>query len=393
MKDQTLPEGWKLVKFGEIATNISKRVEPSETELEIYIGLEHLDPDSLKIKRHGVPNDVKGQKLLVEKDQIIFGKRRAYQRKLAIAEQDCICSAHAMVLEENENEVIPVFLAFFMQSDLFMNRAVAISEGSLSPTIKWKILAEQTFKFPNKDTQVVLLDLFQKIESLLNVSIASLEKAKKLKSALLHKLFIENEFSFSIEYKKIADICEYVGRGASPNYSEKETDFVAINQKCIREGSVTVKDSRFHVPSKKLKPTSILCSNDILINSTGTGTLGRAGLWVAPDNKTYFIDTHVTRLSFKKDSQLPLFLLEYFNTSYFQRQLYSECVTGSTNQIELSKTQLNELRVPILDGNELTRAIELISNLNNTLIVAQEKIDSISLLKKSVQQEYWSHNV
>ena len=68
-------------------------------------------------------------------------------------------------------------------------------------------------------------------------------------------------------------------------------------------------------------------------------------------------------------------------------------MTGSTNQIELSKTQLNELRVPILDGNELTRAIELISNLNNTLIVAQEKIDSISLLKKSVQQEYWSHNV
>jgi hypothetical protein len=45
-----------MVKFGDIAKHISKRVEPSETNLDIYVGLEHLDPDSLKIKRHGVPS-------------------------------------------------------------------------------------------------------------------------------------------------------------------------------------------------------------------------------------------------------------------------------------------------------------------------------------------------
>ncbi|MBJ5740386.1 restriction endonuclease subunit S, partial [Salmonella enterica subsp. enterica serovar Agona] len=136
MTEQQLPEGWQMVKFGDIAKHISKRVEPSETDLKIYVGLEHLDPDSLKIKRHGVPADVEGQKLLVKKGQIIFGKRRAYQRKVAVADWDCICSAHAMVLEENSKMVIPGFLPFFMQSDIFMNRAVAISEGSLSPTIK-----------------------------------------------------------------------------------------------------------------------------------------------------------------------------------------------------------------------------------------------------------------
>lgn len=90
---------YQEVKFGEIAKHISKRVEPSETTLEVYVGLEHLDPDSLKITRHGVPSDVAGQKLLVKKGQIIFGKRRAYQRKVAVADWDCICSAHAMVLE------------------------------------------------------------------------------------------------------------------------------------------------------------------------------------------------------------------------------------------------------------------------------------------------------
>lgn len=46
MTEQQLPEGWQMVKFGDIAKHISKRVEPSETDLEIYVGLEHLDPDS-----------------------------------------------------------------------------------------------------------------------------------------------------------------------------------------------------------------------------------------------------------------------------------------------------------------------------------------------------------
>ncbi|MGI9832834.1 restriction endonuclease subunit S [Vibrio vulnificus] len=164
MSDQQLPEGWQMVKFGDIAKHISKRVEPTETDLEIYVGLEHLDPDSLKIKRHGVPSDVAGQKLLVKKGQIIFGKRRAYQRKVAVADWDCICSAHAMVLEANSENVIPEFLPFFMQSNLFMSRAVAISEGSLSPTIKWKALEQQQFFIPEESEQRKILKTLQKIE-------------------------------------------------------------------------------------------------------------------------------------------------------------------------------------------------------------------------------------
>ena len=164
MNPKQLPDGWRIMKFGEMATHISKRVEPSETDLAIYVGLEHLDPDSLRIKRHGVPGDVAGQKLLVKKGQIIFGKRRAYQRKLGVADWDCICSAHAMVLEANPETVLAEFLPFFMQSDVFMSRAIAISEGSLSPTIKWKVLCEQKFIFPDKSVQKKLLPLLRSTE-------------------------------------------------------------------------------------------------------------------------------------------------------------------------------------------------------------------------------------
>ncbi|WP_404357084.1 restriction endonuclease subunit S [Methylotuvimicrobium sp. KM1] len=164
MSETQLPEGWRMVKFGDMAKHISKRVEPSETNLNIYVGLEHLDPDSLRIKRHGVPSDVEGQKLLVKKGQIIFGKRRAYQRKLGVADWDCICSAHAMVLEAKPETVLPEFLPFFMQSDAFMNRAIAISEGSLSPTIKWKALENQVFAMPDITIQLSIIRIFNKIE-------------------------------------------------------------------------------------------------------------------------------------------------------------------------------------------------------------------------------------
>ncbi len=161
-----LKKGWQIVKFDEIAKNISKRVNPSETDLEVYVGLEHLDPQSLRITRHGVPSDVKGQKLRVRPGQIIFGKRRAYQKKIAVADFDGICSAHAMVLEAIPGKIIPELLSFFMQSDMFMDRAVAISEGSLSPTIKWKTLAIQKFPLPPIERQKEILEVLEKVEEI-----------------------------------------------------------------------------------------------------------------------------------------------------------------------------------------------------------------------------------
>jgi len=139
---------WKTYKFGDIASSISERAEPKETKLDIYVGLEHLDPDCIHIKRKGHPSDVKGTKLRVYPGDIIFGKRRAYQRKAAIVDFNGICSAHAMVVRANPEVILPELMPFFIHSDVFMHRAVDVSEGSLSPTIKWKILAEQQFRMP-----------------------------------------------------------------------------------------------------------------------------------------------------------------------------------------------------------------------------------------------------
>lgn len=153
MKGSQLKPGWKMVKFGDIAQNVAVRVDPADAKTDVYVGLEHLDPSTLHLRQWGHPSDVTGQKLSFKKDDVIFGRRRAYQRKLAVAEFDGICSAHAMVVRAKPKMILPEFFPFFLQSDMFMERAIEISVGSLSPTINWKTLKVQEFPLPPLDEQ------------------------------------------------------------------------------------------------------------------------------------------------------------------------------------------------------------------------------------------------
>lgn len=178
---------FEKLRFEKIAFQISEREEPKQTTLQTYVGLEHLEPDNLVIERTGKPSDVIGTKLKIYKGDIIFGKRRAYQRKVAISHFDGIASAHSMILRANEKMIEKDFLPFFMQSDEFMNRAVQISEGSLSPTIKWKTLAQQEFTLPKKEKQKELVALFKQFDT----TIQHLKQQKATLRLLKQKLLNE----------------------------------------------------------------------------------------------------------------------------------------------------------------------------------------------------------
>lgn len=197
--------GWTRVRFDQIATQINDRVDnPAEAGVERYVGLEHLDPDSLRIRRWGEPTDVESTKLRFQPGDIIFGKRRVYQRKVAVADFEGICSAHAMVLRGKTGAVLPEFLPFFMQSDLFMERALSISVGSLSPTINWTALAAEEFMLPAIQEQARLVE--------------ALSAADKLAEAQ-HDLLIRSEFVFNALLK------ERIGRGFKPaDYQGWEED-------------------------------------------------------------------------------------------------------------------------------------------------------------------------
>ena len=189
MDSGTLKPGWTRVAFGEMAACVNDRIDtPAEAGVEHYVGLEHLDPDSLAIRRWGSPSDVSATKLRFRKGDIIFGRRRVYQRKVAVADFDGICSAHAMVLIAKPAVVASQFLPFFMQSDLFMERAKTISVGSLSPTINWKTLAKQEFALPPLDEQ-------RRIAEVLYAAEAAIESLRTLSVRIVETRFAHlNEF-------------------------------------------------------------------------------------------------------------------------------------------------------------------------------------------------------
>ena len=186
---------WKSLPFGAFAESVNERVEPANAAEEIYVGLDNLDSGNLHIRRWGKGSDVIGTKLRFRTGDIIFGRRRAYQRKLAIAEFEGICSAHAMVVRARPKMVSPEFLPFLMISDRFMKRAVEISVGSLSPTINWTTLKLEEFDLPPLDQQHRISEVLWAIDKVMEnwrSTKGDLTSAQvlKLKAMMLGKLAI-----------------------------------------------------------------------------------------------------------------------------------------------------------------------------------------------------------
>ncbi len=175
-------KNWSRLRFGDIVENVNERVEPSTAAEAIYVGLDDLDSGSLHIRRWGKGSDVIGTKLGFRKGDVIFGRRRAYQRKLAVAEVDGICSAHAMVARAKPKVILPEFLPFLMMSNKFMNRAVDISVGSLSPTINWTTLKLEEFDLPPLDQQRRIAEILwavDEVEQMQNKLVSAISVAQE----------------------------------------------------------------------------------------------------------------------------------------------------------------------------------------------------------------------
>lgn len=203
-------------RFEQIAINSTEKKKPVEEDRFTYLGLEHLDSGSLKVTRFGSEVAPIGEKLVMRKGDVLFGKRRAYQKKVAIAPFDGIFSAHGMVLRPNEDVIDPGFFPLFISSDYFLDAAIKISVGSLSPTINWRDLKVLEFELPNLETQRKLAAVLWSIND-------TMESYKKLISAtdeLVKSQFME-QFGDpranpkQLPVKPLGEVC-MVERGGSP---------------------------------------------------------------------------------------------------------------------------------------------------------------------------------
>jgi len=377
--------GWKTYRFEHIAKSISERVDPNNTDLKIYVGLEHLDAENIHIKRYGTPDDVDGQKLRCYPGDVIFGKRRAYQRKAALVDFDGFCSAHAMVLRANPTVIDPRLFPFFLHSDTFMHRAIDISVGSLSPTINWGTLKTQEFLLPPKDQQAKLAELLWAMDAVVEKEMRIIEKILVLENTL-HKDAIDYGYGSNSKalpnnwgFCKIKDI-SIIQAGATPLRENKHffdggtipwVKTLDLNSGSILKTEELITDLALKETSCKKRPI-----NTVLVAMYGGfNQIGRTGLLQieAATNQA------ISAIMVDESKINPKFLQHVLNAKI---GYWKTVAISSRKDPNITKSDVENFPIPL---PPLDKQLEIVKKINVILSIKQT-CKSKTTVSKSLQK-------
>ncbi len=170
MANKELKPGWRKVKFGDVVRQSKERADPETSGLERYIAGDHMDTDDLHLRRWGeIGSGYLGPAfhMRFKPGQVLYGSRRTYLRKVAVADFEGICANTTFVLESKDIEVLlPEFLPFLMQTDAFNDYSVKNSKGSVNPYINFSDLARFEFVLPPMIEQKRLVEFLGSIAAL-----------------------------------------------------------------------------------------------------------------------------------------------------------------------------------------------------------------------------------
>lgn len=349
-------------RFDQIAINSTEKKKPIEEDRFTYLGLEHLDSGSLKVTRFGSEVAPIGEKLMMHKGDVLFGKRRAYQKKVAIAPFDGIFSAHGMVLRPKEDVIDKDFFPLFISSDYFLDAAIKISVGSLSPTINWRDLKELEFELPDMDTQRKLAEVLWSIND-------TMEAYKRLISAtdeLVKSQFME-QFSMSQAESNgwsIVPVSSVVIKPLSGEWGQEDTAGTGV--KVLRTTNFT--DSGFidytevvrrSIELKKVEAKA-LRDGDILIEKSGgsdTKPVGRVVFY--QETSENFLFNNFTALLRPNTPKLnSRFLFTFLFVTYWNggTKLYENKTTGIHNLKLADYLDNTMIPIPPIEDQEVFAA-------------------------------------
>lgn len=332
-------------RFDQIALNSTEKKKPVEEDRFTYLGLEHLDSGSLKVSRYGSEVAPIGEKLVMRKGDVLFGKRRAYQKKVAIAPFDGIFSAHGMVLRPKEDVVDKDFFPLFISSDYFLDAAIKISVGSLSPTINWRDLKELEFELPDLESQ-------KRLASTLWAMNETMDSYKELIAAtdeLVKSQFIEwfGDFKTNPRGLPIVDIDDLFEVGSSKRVLQKDwksegipfyraREIVILSEKGYVDNELFITPKMYEEYAKRY---GIPVAGDIMV--TGVGTLGVCYL-VKEEDKFYYKDGN-TLCFHNKGKVNSRFILECYKMPFIREQIESNAggtTVGTYTIVNAKKTKV-----------------------------------------------------
>lgn len=381
----------QTVKFGDICREVKLTTkDPIADGYERYIGLEHLDSGSLKIKRWGmIAEDNPSFTRVFKKGHILFGKRRPYLKKAAIAEFDGICSGDIIVLEPKD-AIDPDMLPFITQSEGFWDWAVKTSSGSLSPRTKFKSLADYVLSQNLIGKQSAILPVLKAVKGCLSnndklsTSIEMVNKA--IDSNLIGEIFNASKVELGKLVLK-ADDGPFGSKLKTEHYVPSDGTRVVRLQN-IQKGYFDYSDEAFidtaYAESDLAKHKVLL--NDVLIAGLGDDTypVGRACIY---DSEYPAINkADCFRVRANKTLILPEFLMFILNSMHMRHAL-APLIQGVTRQ-RVNLSNLKKLPIPTPSMEKQEELVSILRNAQKTYELVQAKQLKMNVLLQRLISNY-----
>jgi len=182
---------WKERALEELCSPRRELVEPSSTGANRYVGLEHIDPGSQRIRRWGNDGELRSTKSRFYVGDVLYGKLRPYLDKAALADFDGVCSTDIIPLRSHSEMADPCYLSFLLHMAAFLAHAVATTSGVNHPRTSWGDIARFSYPIPPHPEQRAIAAVLSKIQAAVEVQDKLVATLKELKAATMARLFRE----------------------------------------------------------------------------------------------------------------------------------------------------------------------------------------------------------
>ena len=381
MKNESLKPGWRRVKFGDVVRLSKARcADPLVEGVERYVGLEHLEPRDLRIRSWGNVADGVTFTSVFLPGQVLFGKRRAYQRKVAVADFSGVCSGDIYVMESKDaNVLLPELLPFICQTDAFFGHAVGTSAGSLSPRTNWTSLADFGIALPSLVEQRSLVNLLRTATDASEAQEQAVNAAQGLLQSFKNEVIGYGNLALAENTTLQEVLTGSPDSGCSAPPRDADTGHFVLGLAALSRYGYVTGDFKPVEPTNKMLAAK-LRKGDLLISRSNTpDRVGYVGIYDDERVDVSFPDT-MMRLKPNIAVMDPIYLEAVLQTTVAREFLMRIAAGTSASMKKINRANLLKmpLRLPSL-GNQRA-ATERLHVLRRAVTAQKDRLASTQLL-------------
>lgn len=369
MTERALKPGWKMVRFGDVVKlNTDRVADPLTSGIERYVGLEHITPEDLHIHSWGLVAEGITFTNLFKPGQVLFGKRRAYQRKVAVAEFEGVCSGDIYVLETKDAAVLlPELLPFLCQTEGFYQHAVGTSAGSLSPRTNWTQLAAYEFPLPPLNEQRPMADLLWAIYSARNENENLIRNTQNLIVASRENFF---EGAKNWQKSHLGKLFEIkLGKMLSPKSKQGISPKPYMSNINVQWGRIDLSEIREMDFDNKEFTKNRLQYGDLLVCEGGE--VGRSAIW-RDELPECGYQKAIHRLRPRSDALKTEVLLQFM--FYASKHGVFTKFTGQSTIAHLPAERLHLIEVPVPPKNNQVEFLNMLDELQKAQSLTEKRL-------------------